>query len=226
MLALNSGSSSLKLGLYRVGSFRTEMLLSGAAELIGEKTANSSHKIRAEPLCFARRYPFPANGKRSYASEDFSPTPKNAGTGRRRASNRAWRTKAPAALSQMIRSYGNLKPRLPSRRCTCHQLSRSSASHKSIFPGFHRWRPRGFAGGRTCPSNLQGIAIGGYPTLRILRPVLRIDRAPACEAAGSYAVAGGVNTVVPVDLHISGCPPTPRQLLEGLLAPLETQCLT
>ena len=76
MLALNSGSSSLKLGLYRVGSFRTEMLLSGAAELIGEKTANSSHKIRAEPLCFARRYPFPANGKRSYASEDFSPTPK------------------------------------------------------------------------------------------------------------------------------------------------------
>jgi Ni,Fe-hydrogenase III small subunit len=44
--------------------------------------------------------------------------------------------------------------------------------------------------------------------------------------AGSYAVAGGVNTVVPVDLHISGCPPPPRQLLEGLLALLETQCLT
>ena len=35
-----------------------------------------------------------------------------------------------------------------------------------------------------------------------------------------------VLTVVPVDLHISGCPPTPRQLLEGLLALLETQCLT
>jgi Ni,Fe-hydrogenase III small subunit len=44
--------------------------------------------------------------------------------------------------------------------------------------------------------------------------------------AGNYAVAGGVNTVVPVDLHISGCPPPPRQLLEGLLALLETQCLT
>ena len=44
--------------------------------------------------------------------------------------------------------------------------------------------------------------------------------------AGSYSVAGGVNTVVPVDLHISGCPPSPRQLLEGLLALLETQCLT
>ena len=39
--------------------------------------------------------------------------------------------------------------------------------------------------------------------------------------AGSYAVAGGVNTVVPVDLHIRGCPPTPLQLLQGFLALLE-----
>ncbi len=36
--------------------------------------------------------------------------------------------------------------------------------------------------------------------------------------AGSYAVEGGVASVVPVDLHIPGCPPSPRQLLEGLLA--------
>jgi Ni,Fe-hydrogenase III small subunit len=36
--------------------------------------------------------------------------------------------------------------------------------------------------------------------------------------AGSYAVAGGVGAVVPVDLHIGGCPPTPTQLLSGLLA--------
>jgi len=39
--------------------------------------------------------------------------------------------------------------------------------------------------------------------------------------APSYAVAGGVSAVVPVDLHIRGCPPNPRQLLEGLLALLE-----
>jgi len=36
--------------------------------------------------------------------------------------------------------------------------------------------------------------------------------------AGSYAVEGGVKNVVPVDLHIPGCPPNPRQLLAGLLA--------
>ena len=39
--------------------------------------------------------------------------------------------------------------------------------------------------------------------------------------AGSYAVVGGVNDVIPVDLHIRGCPPTPTDLLQGLLALLE-----
>jgi Ni,Fe-hydrogenase III small subunit len=36
--------------------------------------------------------------------------------------------------------------------------------------------------------------------------------------AGSYAVTGGVDKVVPVDLHIPGCPPDPIALLKGLLA--------
>jgi acetate kinase len=39
VLALNSGSSSLKFGLYRVGASRTERLLSGVAESIGEATS-------------------------------------------------------------------------------------------------------------------------------------------------------------------------------------------
>jgi Ni,Fe-hydrogenase III small subunit len=39
--------------------------------------------------------------------------------------------------------------------------------------------------------------------------------------SGSYAVVGGVSEVVPVDLHIPGCPPSPNQLLAGLLALLE-----
>lgn len=36
--------------------------------------------------------------------------------------------------------------------------------------------------------------------------------------AGSYAVVGGVDAVLPVDLRIPGCPPTPTRLLQGLLA--------
>jgi Ni,Fe-hydrogenase III small subunit len=39
--------------------------------------------------------------------------------------------------------------------------------------------------------------------------------------AGSYAVVGGVDAVVPVDLHIRGCPPAPTQLLSGLLEHVE-----
>lgn len=39
--------------------------------------------------------------------------------------------------------------------------------------------------------------------------------------AGSYAIAGGVAAVLPVDLHIPGCPPDPTALLKGLLALVE-----
>jgi len=39
--------------------------------------------------------------------------------------------------------------------------------------------------------------------------------------AGSYAVVGGVSEVVPVDLHIPGCPPPPMEILKGLIALLE-----
>ena len=38
---------------------------------------------------------------------------------------------------------------------------------------------------------------------------------------GSYACCAGVSSVVPVDLHIPGCPPNPTALLKGLLALLE-----
>lgn len=43
----------------------------------------------------------------------------------------------------------------------------------------------------------------------------------ACDGglfAESYACVGGAGQVVPVDIRIRGCPPTPTQLLQGLLA--------
>ena len=36
--------------------------------------------------------------------------------------------------------------------------------------------------------------------------------------SGSYATVGGAAAVLPVDLHIGGCPPSPTALLKGLLA--------
>jgi Ni,Fe-hydrogenase III small subunit len=44
--------------------------------------------------------------------------------------------------------------------------------------------------------------------------------------AGSPACVGGVAAVVPVDLHIPGCPPTPLELLKGLIALLEGVSVT
>jgi Ni,Fe-hydrogenase III small subunit len=38
---------------------------------------------------------------------------------------------------------------------------------------------------------------------------------------GSYAVLGGVEAAVPVDLIVRGCPPTPAQLLDALRCLLE-----
>jgi len=38
---------------------------------------------------------------------------------------------------------------------------------------------------------------------------------------GSYACVGGVSDVVPVDLHVPGCPPSPQALLRALLTLLE-----
>src|SRR3954470_9639688 len=45
------------------------------------------------------------------------------------------------------------------------------------------------------------------------------DCAAGCGVfQASYAVVGSVNKVIPVDLHIRGCPPAPIELLKGLLA--------
>jgi Ni,Fe-hydrogenase III small subunit len=40
---------------------------------------------------------------------------------------------------------------------------------------------------------------------------------------GSPAITGGADSILPVDLIISGCPPTPGQIIDGLLALLEAQ---
>jgi Ni,Fe-hydrogenase III small subunit len=48
------------------------------------------------------------------------------------------------------------------------------------------------------------------------------DCAAGCGVfADSYAVVGSVEKVIPVDLHIKGCPPRPIELLQGLIALLD-----
>jgi Ni,Fe-hydrogenase III small subunit len=38
----------------------------------------------------------------------------------------------------------------------------------------------------------------------------------------SYASCGAVENVIPVDIRISGCPPSPQELLQGILAALRS----
>ena len=44
--------------------------------------------------------------------------------------------------------------------------------------------------------------------------------------ANSYACIGGVTNVIPVDLHVRGCPPNPTALLQGLIALMEAHDAT
>jgi Ni,Fe-hydrogenase III small subunit len=58
-------------------------------------------------------------------------------------------------------------------------------------------------------------------------PLAGVQKAPRhCAVDGgmftrSYACVGAVSAVVPVDLHIHGCPPAPIDILKGLLALLD-----
>jgi Ni,Fe-hydrogenase III small subunit len=88
------------------------------------------------------------------------------------------------------------------------------------------------------PRHADVLLVTGPVTLNMKEALLRTWRATpdpkwvvaagdcACTGgvfAGSYAVAGSVKDVLPVDLHIKGCPPTPAALLSGLLALLQVQ---
>jgi Ni,Fe-hydrogenase III small subunit len=53
------------------------------------------------------------------------------------------------------------------------------------------------------------------------RPVVAVG---ACGCSGgifgrNYATCGGVDSVLPVDVYIPGCPPNPHALLHGILTP-------
>jgi acetate kinase len=60
VLALNSGSSSLKFGLYRAGSSRIEMLLSGEAESIGDKSGECHAEDSRGNALLAETGPIPS----------------------------------------------------------------------------------------------------------------------------------------------------------------------
>jgi Ni,Fe-hydrogenase III small subunit len=68
--------------------------------------------------------------------------------------------------------------------------------------------------------NMREALLRTYDAMPDPKWVVAIGDCAACGGlyADSYACERGAASVLPVDLRIAGCPPSPRRLLEGLLA--------
>ncbi len=83
---------------------------------------------------------------------------------------------------------------------------------------------------RHSPRQADLLVVAGRVTLKMLPELLETYREMPgpkwvlslgdCASGGgrfdTYAHVGGVNSLLPVDVHIPGCPPDPETLLEGL----------
>ena len=84
---------------------------------------------------------------------------------------------------------------------------------------------------RFSPRQADVLIVSGTVTYKMALAVKRIwDQMPepkwciamgACASSGgmyrSYAVLQGIDHLIPVDVYISGCPPRPEALLDGLM---------
>jgi len=84
---------------------------------------------------------------------------------------------------------------------------------------------------RFSPRQSDVLIVAGTVTYKMALAVKRIwDQMPepkwciamgACASSGgmyrSYAVLQGIDRLIPVDVYISGCPPRPEALIEGLM---------
>jgi NADH-quinone oxidoreductase subunit B len=84
---------------------------------------------------------------------------------------------------------------------------------------------------RFSPRQADVLIVSGTVTYKMALAVKRVwDQMPepkwciamgACASSGgmyrSYAVLQGIDKLIPVDVYISGCPPRPEALIEGLM---------
>ncbi len=73
-------------------------------------------------------------------------------------------------------------------------------------------------------TNMQEALLRTYEATPDPKWVVAVGDCAACGGLfkDSYAITGPVSATIPVDLVLAGCPPSPEDLLAGLLALLET----
>ena len=161
------------------------MLLSGEAELIGDENG----KFHAQDLrgnAVARRSRAHSRPTRSgHPHRTASRRFQDAGAGRDRASHRAWRAEAAAALpDRRLRSCAQLEAATafaPLHIPAALSVIRFAQEHFPGLPQVGLLRhdlSRRTAGRRARSSAPQGTAGGGHPALRVSWPFMRIHRAP------------------------------------------------
>src|SRR5260370_248271 len=120
-----------------------------------------------------------------------------------------------------------------SRRARARPVSRDSPA---LCSGACRWRPTGRPGPGPRHAavllvrgpvtwNMREALLGTYNATRSPKWVVALG---ACAAncgvfAGSSAVVGPLAEILPVDLHVRGCPPAPLDIVAGLLALIEAR---
>ena len=99
VLALNSGSSSLKFGLYRIEASIPKVLLSGEAESIGGREGKFWAKDANGNVLVSESANFETHTRRGRTHRKVSRRPQRDPTGRSRASRRAWRPEPSPAIA-------------------------------------------------------------------------------------------------------------------------------
>ena len=119
---------------------------------------------------------------------------------------------------------GSLWPATFGLACCAIEMMSTGAGHYDLS----RWGMELF---RASPRQADLMIVAGRVSQK-MAPVLRTvyDQMPepkwvismgVCASAGgmftNYAVVQGVDTIVPVDVYVPGCPPRPEMLMHGIL---------